>query len=235
MWLLSQDLRVSQKPFRNVLCALLLGLFCGLPSIAQDVSPPSSELGGNSLLIDFETFPGPDGELGTADDVPTPACGGGVCFPLGSEYNSVGANFGGGWLLQIDFFPDEGPTNHFISSTPMEVTFLRDVFGVSVQSYSLWSARLWALDAQNNVITTNELVHPDEGNSPYFGTLTVSSTTPIARVVLRASSCTLAGMCDPILNADNLRLEFVAQSPVFLDGFEVGDTSAWSDAVPPVP
>lgn len=234
MWLLSQDLGVSQKPFHNILGTLLLILFSGLPSIAQETASPAPELGGDSLLIDFETFPGPDGELGTADDEPTPTCGGGACFPLTTEYESVDVRFDSGWLFQLEFFPDEGPSNHFISSTPMHLTFLRDVYSVSVQSYSSWSATLWALDAQNNIITSNELVHPNEGSGPFFGTLTVHSNTPIVRVLLRPSSCTLMGMCDLILNSDNLRLEFVP-SALFLDGFETGNTSSWSDAVPPTP
>ena len=42
--------------------------------------------GEDTVFIDFETFPGADGVLGTADDVLSPPCPDNFCFPLTNEY-----------------------------------------------------------------------------------------------------------------------------------------------------
>lgn len=187
-------------------------------------------LGADALLIDFEAFPGADGELGTEDDIPAPTCDL-SCFALSSEFSSIGVDFTSGWIYQAELFPDVPPTNHFISLNPLEISLLLPVFAASIESYSVWSATLWALDFDGNVIASSEFVHPDEGNTFVLGTLAVESSSPIDRLVVRASSCDLTQFCDSILNVDNLILHFSPQS-FFADGFESGNASSWSTVVP---
>src|SRR5215467_13565105 len=46
-----------------------------------------------TITISFEAFPGPDGVLGTSDDIPAPNCGGSVisiCGPLGNDFSTMG-------------------------------------------------------------------------------------------------------------------------------------------------
>lgn len=217
----------TRKPFSSLLLSLTPLAFSFLYSPLTIAQPGPSQ---DPLTIDFETFPGADGELGTADDIPTPSCDL-DCLPLGFEYSSVGVTFDSGWLYQLDFFPDAPATNHFVSLLPLEVTLDPPVFAASIESYSLWSATLWALDAEDNVITTSELVHPDVGNTFVLGTVAIESAVPIHRLVLRESSCNLVDFCEPILNVDDLTL-FYSPPSLFADGFESGDTSAWTTVVP---
>ena len=154
------------------------------------------------IAIDFEHFPGPDGILGTADDVPTPNCPGSLCGPpLTNEFSSIGVTFLGGTLFQGGLFPGSSPSNHYISSTPSDVTLSVPVFGISIESYSYWTAVLTAFDKLNSVIGTAVLTNPNEGVTPLLGTLSVSTNQPIHRFTVVAQSGP-----DHILNLDNLTL-----------------------------
>jgi hypothetical protein len=160
------------------------------------------------VFIDFERFPGPDGIIGTADDIPAPSnCHLGVCSLLSNEFSSMGITFTRGTLFEGNFFPGSLPTNHFISSTPPDATLSRLVTGISITSYSIWTATLYALDENNNVIASDTLTNPNAGSAFLLGTLNVSADRPIRRFTVLPAGCQIGvSMCDPILNLDNLVL-----------------------------
>lgn len=160
-----------------------------------------------SVTIDFERFPGPDGMLGNGDDT-FPACDvNGICELLGSQFASMGILFTSGLLEQGAFFPGSSPSNHFVSSSPPDATFSMPVTGISITSYSVWTATLYALDESNNVIASNTLTNPNAGSSFFLGTLTVSTSIPIRRFTVLPAGCQIGeSFCSPILNLDDLVL-----------------------------
>jgi hypothetical protein len=165
------------------------------------------------VFIDFERFPGPDGIIGTADDIPTPpapsSCTGGACpvALLNDQFSSMGITFTRGTLHIGSLFPNSLPTNHFISSTPPDATLSRLVTGISITSYSFWTATLYALDENNNVIASDTLTNPSAGSAFLLGTLNVSADRPIRRFTVLPAGCQIGvSLCDPILNLDNLVL-----------------------------
>lgn len=158
-----------------------------------------------SLLIDFETFPGPDGLLGTADDEPAPPCPLAICRSLSTEYASLGLVFTSGGFGQADLFPGTGAANHFVTSSPLDVTLSKDTFFVSIDSYSAWTAVLRAFDARGQLIGTR--------TGPGVGTLFLTSDRPIRRFTVRAQDCSPEGPCPQILNLDNLKLFLAGPEP----------------------
>lgn len=179
--------------------------------------------GAQSVLVDFETFPGPDGAFGTPDDVPAPPCPGGICAGLSNEFSSFGMTFSSGTLGTFPLFPGAPVTNHFVTASPPDATFTRPVVGISITSYSVWTATLYALDANGAVLATDTLVHPSPGSSFFLGTLSVTTTEPIARFTVVADGCSIGGRCDQILNLDDLIL--TAPAPLAI---EVPTLSQWS-------
>lgn len=102
---------------------------------------------------------------------------------------------------------------------------------ISITSYSIWTATLYALDEDNNVIASNTLTNPNAGVSFFRGTLSVSSSRPIHRFTVLPAGCQIGGSrCDEILNLDNLDL--IAPPPT--PGVQVSDArgvptlGAWS-------
>jgi hypothetical protein len=193
---------------RQTVAVVCLTLFAAaLPTIAA----------GQSVLIDFEQFPGPDGIIGTADDIPAPPCSGpspALCFNLSNEFSSMGLTFTSGTLFQASLFPGTALTNHFLSSPITDGMFSRPVTGVSITSYSFWTATLYALDENNNVIASDTLTNPNAGSSFFLGTLSVSLSRPIRRFVVLPAGCQIgASQCNPILNLDNLILIEPAVGP----------------------
>jgi hypothetical protein len=172
-----------------------------------------------TVTIDFERFPGPDGILGTVDDTfpacNTPGCTNLCpCESLNSQFAGIGLTFTSGLLLQGDLFPGSSSSNHFVSSSPPDATFSIPVTGISITSYSFWTATLYALDDANNVIASNTLTNPNAGSAFFLGTLSVSTSTPIRRFTVLAAGCQIgAGMCNQILNLDNLVLTFPSTNP----------------------
>ncbi len=197
---LQQETFVMSVPaMRRVAAVAYMLLFTAVaPAMAAD----------GSVLIDFEAFPGPDGIIGTADDVPAPShCPSGVCGPLSNEFSSMGITFTRGTLFEGSLFPSPAPTNHYISSTPPDANLYRLVTGISITSYSFWTATLYALDENNNVIASDTLTNPNAGSSFLLGTLSVSANRPIRRFTVLPAGCQIgASPCDPILNLDNLIL-----------------------------
>jgi hypothetical protein len=193
-------------------------LLCSLCTLALLVATPV--LAG-SIAIDFEAFPGPDGVLGTADDIPTLNCGGGFCSAgtLGNNFSTMGIQFSTGSLFQGSLFPGTLSSNHFISSSPPDATFSFPVFGISILSYSFWTDVLYALDSSNNVIGTNTLTNPSSGLSSFLGTLSLSTAQPVARFTVLPSGCSIGatgGACNEILNLDNLTLTTGVPEPSLL-------------------
>lgn len=173
---------------------------------------------GSTVSIDFEAFPGPDGILGTIDDIPTPSCGGGVlsiCGPIGDSFSTMGMKFATGTLFQGSLFPGSADSNHYVSSTPPDATFAFPVYGLSIVSYSYWSDVLYALDSSNTVIATDTLTSPTVGSAFFLGTLSLETTQPISRFTVLPAGCSIGatrGACDEILNLDNLVLTTAAAS-----------------------
>lgn len=163
------------------------------------------------VFIDFERFPGPDGIIGTPDDIPAPSnCAPppiGICGTLSNEFSSMGITFTSGTLFQGSFFPGSLPTNHFISSAPPDATLSKCVTGISITSYSVWTATLYALDENNNVIASDTLINPNAGSAFFLGTLNVSANRPIRRFTVLPAGCQIGVWpCNPILNLDDLVL-----------------------------
>lgn len=160
-----------------------------------------------TLTFDFETFPGADGVLGTADD--TPAYEESI-IPLSTEYSSAGLTFARGTLFHDSFF-DGNPDNHYISSTNPVGFFSIPVYGIKIDSKSFWDATVNAFDAQGKLIATSTLYHPDQGTTTFEGTFGLRSSQRIY------SFSILPNEPNWILNLDNLVLETsapVVASPV---------------------
>ncbi len=156
----------------------------------------SAHLGAQDVLIDFEHYPGPDGVLGTGDDVPTPtSCSPCPIEPLLGQFTSVGVTFSQELLYYGALFP---PGTHFISSTFSAGAFSVPVRKIAIKSNSFWTATLTAYDAGNAVLATSVLSHPSPGSFPLLGTLSVTTALPIARYTVFAD--------DPshIVNLDDL-------------------------------
>jgi hypothetical protein len=147
------------------------------------------------IVLDFERFPGPDGQLGTADDL-TP---GADLIRLMDEFSSVGVIFAQGTLGQSEFF-DGNPENHFITSTPPVAFLTVPVFGITIESNSFWNATLTAFDANNAILGTATLLNATPGISPRRGILSVNSRVPINQFSV------LPPEAGEILNLDNLVL-----------------------------
>jgi len=154
------------------------------------------------IRLDFERFPGPDGQLQTADDT----FPGANLLPLRDQFSSLGVRFSQGSLGQSAFF-DGDPANHFITSTSPIGSFSSPIFGISVESFSFWDATLTAYDEASAVVAVATLVNATPGIAPVRGILTVASSTPIS------SFSILPTNGDNILNLDNMVLETSAPVP----------------------
>ena len=163
-------------------------------------APPASAA---EILVDFEHFPGADGVLGTADDVPA---GSDFMQGLDSKYASIGLRFTQGTLFRSAFFNSD-PENHFISSTNPIGLLSVPVTGISIDSYSIWDATLTAYDLAGNVLAAQTLVNPLAGQEFLRGSLSVSTSESIY------SFSVLPANPDWILNLDNLRLTVAAPVP----------------------
>jgi hypothetical protein len=86
------------------------------------------------------------------------------------------------------------------------------VTGISITSYSVWTATLYALDEANNVIASNTLTNPNAGSSFFLGTLSVSTSNPIRRFTVLAGDCQIGEGCDQILNLDDLVLTAISSA-----------------------
>jgi hypothetical protein len=179
----------------------------------------ATSMHAGTIAISFEAFPGPDGVLGTSDDIPAPNCGGGVitpCGPINNDFSTMGIQFSSGTLFQGSFFPGTTSSNHFISSSPPDATFSFQVYGISILSYSFWSDVLYALDSSNNVIAATTLTNPNSGSAFFLGTLSLSTAQPISRFTVLPSGCSIGGAggtCNEILNLDNLVLTTTVPEP----------------------
>jgi hypothetical protein len=161
------------------------------------------------VLIDFESFPGPDGILGTEDDEPAPDCFGpgsiNICFRLSSEFQTMGLTFNSGTLHQGDWFPKSTSDNHFISSTPLDIDIHEGAISASVKSYSgNTGVVLWALDYQDNVIKT--ATYPPLGAGFHLQTFELRTYAPFYRFTVRPEGCDPTEICSAILNLDDLKI-----------------------------
>ena len=154
-----------------------------------------------TILVDFETTPGADGKLGTADDLPM---SNDWMQAIGNDLSSAGITFTQGTLFTGSFF-DGNPNNHFLSSTSPIGSFSVPVYGISIESYSLWNATLYAYDSHGNVLASDHLVNST--GDWLRQTLSLTSTQAIAGFAV------LPDQNGQILNLDNMRL-ITGPSPV---------------------
>jgi hypothetical protein len=157
-----------------------------------------------TITIDFESMPGADGKLNTADD--TPMANNNLVW-IRDQLTPAGITFTQGTLFQSSFF-DGNSQNHFISSTNPIGTFSIPVYGISIESKSYWNATLTAYGASGNVLAINTL--PPTANA--VGVLSVTTTEAIA------SFSVLPDNPNYILNLDNMVLTVSA----------VPEPSAWA-------
>jgi hypothetical protein len=173
---------------------------------------PTCPPGPTTVVIDFEHFPGPDGRLGTPDDVtpPTTTGSGAPCPPslclirnVSNEWSSVGVVFTRGTLFYDTqgFGAQAGFGKYFLSSLPVEARLSVPVYGIEITSYSGWNAKLTAYDAADRVLGVANLWHPP-GSAFHGGTLRLCTREPIARfaVIEQSDNASL------ILNLDRLVL-----------------------------
>ena len=174
--------------------------------IARDIElTPSDSVTTTTVTIDFETFPGPDGELGTDDDV-TPPTGpeASPVLNLSNEYASVGVIFDRATLFYGPIWGAvPGFGSYYLSSIPVEARLTVPVYGIEITSYSHWNAKLTAFDASDRILAVANLWHPNPGGGFVLGTLHLSTNEPIARFTVIEQS----DNGDLILNLDRLVLE----------------------------
>lgn len=176
-----------------------MGVFKSLASIALALMVMAGSASAGTILVDFETTPGADGKLGTADDLPMP---GDYLRWIRDDLSAAGITFSQGTLFHDDFF-DGNINNHFLSSTQSVGSFSIPVFGISIESNSHWSATLYAYDTNGIVVASNRIINNSGGFKR--DVLSLTTTTPIA------SFAVLADQPGYILNLDNMVL---STSPV---------------------
>jgi hypothetical protein len=154
-----------------------------------------------TIRIDFETIPGADGKLGTADDMPMPLHN---ITLIRDELAAAGIRFSAGTLFQDSFF-DGNPSNHFLSSTNPVGTFSIPVYGISIESNSYWNATLYAYDSHGNVLASNRVIN-DTGTK-HFSVLSLMTTEAIAGFAVQPDNPNY------ILNLDNMVLTTTAPVP----------------------
>ena len=145
-----------------------------------------------TITIDFESMPGADRLLNTADDEPMAD---NYLVWIRDQLSPAGITFSQGSMMQGGFF-DGNAQNHFLTSTSPIGTFSIPVFGISIESKSYWPATLTAYGASGNVLATNTI-----SSSPDAATrLSVTTTEAIA------SFSVLPDDHNYILNLDNMVL-----------------------------
>jgi len=159
---------------------------------AYIAAPASAE----TITLDFEVAPGPDGIIGTVDDGPMPTFGW-----IRDEYTSMGITFTQGTVMQAGFY-DGNPDNHFISSTSPIGFFTIPVFGISIESHSMWNATLSAFDVAGNLLVSHKIFNSTGGFEREV--LSVSSSTAIYSFSVLPDD--MGPQLGPILNLDNMVL-----------------------------
>jgi len=174
-------------------CVTALSLF--VLSCGDSTSPSSPDIAAGEIAINFETLPGPDGRLGTGDDIPMPGCPGAAgCLvtTLSNEFASMGVTFVN-WPV---FFEPRAVSagnvqtnNHTVTygsgAEPRpEVRLSVPVYRVSLTSFSVWSLRLDLFDTNGVSIGSTSLPHPNPGCptscDQVHGTVVVTSQVRIA-------------------------------------------------------
>jgi hypothetical protein len=199
---------VATEPGTELTCSDGLDNDCDGPADGDDLDClPDLK----TIEIDFESTPGPDGKLGTADDVATPACplicGGAV--PL-DAFAVTGVT-----LTAMPLFYDPGfyaPFDAHYVSGGMAGTFSVPVYEVALDAYSSWSIQLDAFDDADNLIAGTTRVHPNPGSGPQFSTVRVTSQAPIESFAAFAVDPDGPGGSGPIANLDHLRFARAASS-----------------------
>lgn len=157
-----------------------------------------------TVVIDFETYPGPDGQLGTADDVVPPSdWENSPVAAMADQWAAVGVVFSRGSLFySSEGFLGSGFDNYYVSSEPLEGSFSAPVYGIAITSYSKWNAKLTAFDGNDRILAAANSWHPQPSGPWHRGTLSVCASEPIARFSVIEES----DNADRILNLDRLVL-----------------------------
>ena len=179
------------KTIHRVVAASLVSLLC------------SAGAGAASITIDFEHLPGADGVLGTADDLPASDI---MIDDVGEKYAAVGVHFTEGSVFHANFYNGD-PNNHFLSWQPPAATFSVPVYGISLDSHSIWTMTMRAYDVNGNVLATTVKERPLDSARFYDTTISVTSSVPIYRFSI------LPPVSGQILNLDNMVLTTTAPVP----------------------
>ncbi len=155
---------------------------------------------GQALLVDFDSVPGADGMLNTADDEPMAFPDGSWMIALREQLAPTGIHFTAGTLFNGGFF-DGNPANNYLSSTYPDAYFDIPVFGISIESHSYWDAQLTAYDHAGNVLVVDRIFNP--GHVLTADMLSVVSAVPIYRFTVTGFPTEES---TPILNLDNMVL-----------------------------
>ena len=153
----------------------------------------------SAFTLGFGTFPGPDGKLGTIDDVVDRGSN------LDTQYSALGITFQQGATFFVGPFI-QPPFEQFISSVRTAATFSIPVFGVGFDVRTAWTTTLTAFGSGGQVLATNRFEHP-AGNNLVSATMTVASATPIASFTVEADQP------NHIVNIDNLVVTTTAPVP----------------------
>lgn len=178
-----------------------MALFKRLVAAAVTMLLVAGSVSAATIRVDFETTPGLDGILGTADD--EPMSGESIRW-IRDDLSAAGITFTQGTLFTGSFF-DGNPANHFLSSTNPIGTFSIPVYGISIQSYSVWNATLYAYDAGGRVLASNRILN--ENQQFEYRELSLSTTEAIAGFAV------LPDNSNYILNLDNMVLTTTAPVP----------------------
>ncbi|UCG98835.1 MAG: hypothetical protein JSW31_07330, partial [Burkholderiales bacterium] len=188
---------VASLDFRRLLASAVASALVLFTLVISGAGAASTQ----TISINFETSPGPDGILGTADDIATPFPCTACAYLSDLGYEAVGVNFTSGTLFAGGLFPDAGPANHYSSSTVPDATLLIPVYGVRLRSYSAWTVTLYAFDDAGSIVATDTV--QNSSLALQLAELKVTSTRPIARFTVRPEGCSPgAPSCDRIVNID---------------------------------
>jgi hypothetical protein len=169
-----------------------------LASAALALTLMAGSASAATILVDFETTPGADGILGTADDL---AMSNENIRWIRNDLSAAGITFTQGTLFVGSLFGGN-PGNHFLSSTNPVGSFSIPVFGISIESYSYWNATLYAYDANGAVLATS-YVFNNTGDFKH-DVLSLTTTQAIAGFAV------LPDNPNYILNLDNMVLTTTA-------------------------
>jgi len=152
---------------------------------------------------------------------------------IGSELSDEGI-FNGGRVLIFDISPPGGPTTESASLLPPDVV-QGALFGTSVAlSSGLLAVGAPGVDSDGTVYIFEQGATIETWD--LLGPLTIPDVPPVGSCdggeAAALDGLTLAVGCPASSDPDNEGVFLYFEDPIFVDGFESGDVSAWTSAVP---